>query len=192
MSSNKEPSVSFNKSGIDVWSCKVGGKTYYLHVDDTSCPICFKNFANSHNLKRHLKIAHAPDTVKKECDKCDATFASVGALRHHVRLSRERTFRSAKENNSKMSDKKHCPECDKQITSKNLWSHMKEVHKLTNSNTAKAEVLVYVFKCEMYSFISKRKHDLKRHVMRKHSEVDVSIQCALCDKTFQYEQSHIL
>ena len=64
-----------------------------------------------------------------------------------------------------MSDKKHCPECDKQITSKNLWSHMKEVHKLTNSNTAKAEVLVYVFKCEMYSF---------------------------CDKTFQYEQSHIL
>ena len=88
-----------------------------------------------------------------------------------------------------MSDKKHCPECDKQITSKNLWSHMKEVHKLTNSNTAKAEVLVYVFKCEMYSFISKRKHDLKRHVMRKHSEVDVSFQCALCDKTFQYEQS---
>lgn len=88
--------------------------------------------------------------------------------------------------------KKHCPECDKQITSKNLWSHMKEVHKLTNSNTAKAEVLVYMFKCEMYSFISKRKHDLKRHVMRKHSEVDVSIQCALCDKTFQYEQSHIL
>ena len=64
---------------------------------------------------------------------------------------------------------------------------MKEAHKLTNSNTAKA-----VFKCEMYSFISKRKHDLKRHVMRKHSEVDVSIQCALCDKTFQYEQSHIL
>ena len=112
-----------------------------------------------------------------ECDKCDATFASVGALRHHVRLSRERTFRSAKENNSKMSDKKHCPECEKQITSKNLWSHMKEVHKLTNS-------LVFAFKCELCSFISKRKHDLKRHVMRKHSEVDVSFPCALCDKTF--------
>ena len=37
---------------------------------------------------------------------------------------------------------KHCPECDKEITKRNLWSHIKEVHKLTNYNTAKAEVLV--------------------------------------------------
>ena len=27
---------------------------------------------------------------------------------------------------------KHCPECDKEITKRNLLSHMKEVHKLTN------------------------------------------------------------
>ena len=40
---------------------------------------------------------------------------------------------------------------------------MKEVHKLTNYNTAKAEVLVYAFKCEMCSFSIKIKHDLKRH-----------------------------
>ena len=84
---------------------------------------------------------------------------------------------------------KQCPECDKEITKRNLLSQMKEVHKLTNYNTAKAEVLVYAFKCEMCSFSTKRKHDLKRHVMRKHSDVDVSFLCALCDKTFQYEQS---
>ena len=84
---------------------------------------------------------------------------------------------------------KHCPECDKEITKRNLLSHMKEVHKLTNYETAKAEVLVHAFKCEMCSFSTKRKHDLKRHVMRKHSDVDVSFLCALCDKTFQYEQS---
>ena len=60
-------------------------------------------------MKRHLKSAHAPDTVRKECDQCDATFASDGALRHHVRLSHERTFQSAKDSNSKMGDKKQCP-----------------------------------------------------------------------------------
>ena len=58
-----------------------------------------------------------------------------------------------------------------------------------NYNTSKAEVLVYAFKCEMCSFSTKRKHDFKRHVMQKHSEVDVSFPCALCDKTFQDEQS---
>ena len=84
---------------------------------------------------------------------------------------------------------KHCPECDKEIMKRNLLSQMKEVHKLTNYNTAKAEVLVYAFKCEMCSFSTKRKHDLKRHVMRKHSDVDVSFLCALFDKTSQYEQS---
>ena len=56
---------------------------------------------------------------------------------------------------------------------------------VTNYNSAKAEVLVYAFKCEMCSFCTKRKYDLKRHVMRKHSDVDVSFLCTLCDKTFQ-------
>ena len=91
--------------------------------------------------------------------------------------------------NSKMVIVKQCLECDKEITKRDLLSHMKEVHKLTNYNTAKAEVLVYAFKCEMCSFSTKRKHDLKRHVMRKHNDVNVSFLCALCDKTFQYEQS---
>ena len=98
-------------------------------------------------------------------------------------------FSQGNNSSSKMDNVKQCPESDKEITKRNLWSHMKEVHKLTNSNTAKAEVLVYAFKCEMCSFSTKRKHDLKRHVMRKHSDVDVSFLCALCDKTFQYEQS---
>ena len=47
---------------------------------------------------------------------------------------------------------KQCPECDKEIMKRNLLSQMKEVHKLTNYNTAKAEVLIYAFKCEMCSF----------------------------------------
>ena len=112
-------------------------------------------------MKRHLKSAHPPNTVKKECDQCDATFTSDGALQHHVWLSHERVFQSKKYSSSKMDNVKQCPESDKEITKRNLWSHMKEVPKLTNYNTAKAEVLVYAFKCEMCSFCTKRKYDLK-------------------------------
>ena len=99
MSSNEKPSVSFYKCGMDVWSCKLGDKTYYLHVEDMSCPVCFKNFLNSYNMKRHLKSALAPNTVKKKCDQCDdtSTFTSNDALRHHVRLSHERVFQLRKD-----------------------------------------------------------------------------------------------
>ena len=106
MSSNEKPSVSFYKCGMDVWSCKLGDKTYYVHGEDTSCPVCFKNFLNSYNVKRHLKSAHPPNTVKKECDQCDATFTSDGALRHHVRLLHERVFQSRKESSSKKDNVK--------------------------------------------------------------------------------------
>ena len=143
--------------GMGVWSCKLGDKTYFLHVEDASCPISYKNFLNSYNVKRHLKSAHAPNTVKKKCDQCDATFTSDGALRHHVRLSHKRVLQL------RMVIVKQCPECDKEIMKRNLLSQMKEVHKLTNYNTARAEVLIYAFKCEMCSFSTKRKHDLKRH-----------------------------
>ena len=84
---------------------------------------------------------------------------------HHVRLSHKRDFQSRKDSSSKMDNVKQCPECDKEIMKRNLLSQMKEVHKLTNYNTAKAEVHVYAFKCEMCSFSTKRKHDLKRHVI---------------------------
>ena len=92
MSSNEKPSVSFYKCGMDVWSCKLGDKTYYVHVENTSCPVCFKNFLNGYNMKRHLKSGLAPNTVKKKCDQCDATFTSNGALWHHVGLSHKRVL----------------------------------------------------------------------------------------------------
>ena len=55
MSSNEEPSVSFYKCGMDLWSCKLGDETYYLHVEGMSCPVCFKNLLIRYNVKRHLK-----------------------------------------------------------------------------------------------------------------------------------------
>ena len=88
-------------------------------------------------------------------DQWDATFTSDGALRHHVGLSHERVFQLKKDSSSKTDNVKLCPECDKEIKKRNLWSHMKEVHKLTNHNTGKAEVLVYAFKCERH-FMQKK------------------------------------
>ena len=64
MSSNEELSLSFYKCGMDVWSYKLEDKTYYLHVEDTSCPDCFKNLLNSYyvlmlqiQLKRNVTNA---------------------------------------------------------------------------------------------------------------------------------------
>ena len=88
MSSNEEPSVSFYKCGMDLWSCKLGDETYYLHVEDMSCPVCFKNLLNRYNVKS----VHAPNIVEKDCDQCDATFTSDGALRHHVPLSHKKVL----------------------------------------------------------------------------------------------------
>ena len=59
MSSNEELSLPFYKSGMDLWSCKLGDETYYLHVEDMSCPVCFK---------KGLVIVHALEnygTLKK-------------------------------------------------------------------------------------------------------------------------------
>ena len=106
MSSNEEPSVSFYKCGMDLWPCKLGDETYYLHVEDMSCPVCFKNLLNRYNVERHLKSVHAPNIVKKDCDLCDATFTFDGALRHHVRLLHERVFQSRKESSSKKDNVK--------------------------------------------------------------------------------------
>ena len=97
MSSNEELSLFFYKCGMDVWSYKLEDKTYYLHVEDTSCSVCFKHLLNSYNVNRHLKRAHAPNTIKNECDQCDATFTSDGALWHHVRLSHETVFQLRKD-----------------------------------------------------------------------------------------------
>ena len=182
---------SIYKSGMESWTLRVGDQCYTLNADTCSCPICFKRFLNGYNMRRHIRTIHLEERTLKLCDKCDASFSTEAALVHHVRFAHEKTSNASTKVDitAKNDDKKECPDCEKLISKKNFWKHMKEMHKNTKYNTDLTDVFVYSFKCGICDFVTKRKHDLKRHNMRMHSDVQVSFPCSVCEKSFPYEQN---
>ena len=59
--------------------------------------------------------------------------------------------------------------CEKLVTSKNMWRHIEEIHGKTNMDTAVVDVSAYPYNCDSCNFRTKRKHNLKRHIMQNHS-----------------------
>ena len=70
-----------------------------------------------------------------------------------------------------------------------MWRHIEEVHNKTKVNTKIVSVSAYPHKCDQCDFSSKRKHDLKRHVMQKHSLCQLSFNCNTCGKSYAYKGS---
>ena len=68
---------------------------------------------------------------------------------------------------------------------------MSDVHNVTKYDTDLINVPARPYNCNHCSYNTKRKHDLKRHVMKKHSDVQLSFPCQLCDKTFGYEKNMV-
>ena len=125
--------------------------------DKRMCPHCFKLFCNSTKVRRHIKNMHT--TEKFNCEICQEKCSSSNALKKHSEshLAQRRL------------PVRKCYYCEKKVTKKNMWRHIEEVHDKTRSNTDKIDVTSYPYDCEQCSFSSKRKFDLKRHVMVKHS-----------------------
>ena len=65
----------------------------------------------------------------------------------------------------------------KTFVCKNLWRHIEEVHGKTKYNTDKTKVSAFPHRCEQCNFKTKRKFDIKRHYMQKHSLCDVTFPC---------------
>ena len=124
---------AIRKSGMESWTFKVGDQYHTLNTDTRSCPICYKNFLNGYNLRRHITTIHLHERTMKLCDKCEASFTSEAALAHHVRFAHEKIFSvsTSVDIAAKKDEKKECPDCEMLISKKNLWKHMKEVHKDT-------------------------------------------------------------
>ena len=115
---------AIRKSGMESWTFKVGDKYHTLNTDTRSCPICYKNFLNGYNLRRHITTIHLHERTMKFCDKCDASFTTEAALAHHVRFAHEKIFSvsTSVDIAANKDEKKECPDCEKLISKKTYGS----------------------------------------------------------------------
>ena len=106
---------AIRKSGMESWTFKVGDQYHTLNTDTRSCPICYKNFLNGYNLRRHITTIHLHERTMKLCDKCEASFTSEAALAHDVRFAHEKIFSVSQsvDTAAKKDEKKECPDCEK-------------------------------------------------------------------------------
>ena len=138
--------------------------------DKKSCTYCSKIFCNSAKVKRHIMTIHKTEGSHDVIEENVKTSASLRVEPKEV-------------------IKKQCHYCEKTFLGSNLWRHIEEAHNKTKYNTALIDVSAYPHECEQCSFKSKRKFDLKRHYMHKHSLCDVTFACERCGKVFNYEAS---
>ena len=84
------------------------------------CPICEKEFPNSHDLNRHILSVHEGQTPYK-CTMCESSFAQSFELTHHNKTVHE------KEKKQKIP----CPICEVEFSSSShLNRHILSVHKV--------------------------------------------------------------
>ena len=122
---------AIRKSGMESWTFKVGDQYHTLNTDTRSCPICYKNFLNGYNLRRHITTIHLHERTMKLCDKCEASFTSEAALAHHVRFAHEKIFSvsTSVDIAAKKDEKKECPDCEMMISKKTYGSIWKRCTK---------------------------------------------------------------
>ena len=65
---------------------------------------------------------------------------------------------------SQKTSERKCPFCENIIHGSHLSKHLEEVHKDSRIGAS-----VYPFKCDLCTYSTKRKHDLRRHIQQKHS-----------------------
>ena len=173
------------------WKCDYGGKTYHFSTEDESCPICFKCFLNAYNMRRHIVDVHGYKNSRVACNDCDATFATNAARAHHASISHGKKMEASKDETTVSDDTRECSKCGRIVKRNNYSRHMSDVHNVTKYDTDLISVPARPYNCSHCSYNTKRKHDLKRHVMKKHSDVQLSFPCQLCDKTFGYEKNMV-
>ena len=182
-----------------------GSKATSSDEERRTCPVCFKFFWNSTKARRHIKSIHEI-TGRFRCEVCEETFTSKMALKHHSKSHIAHLLGEvdevdeggqqvpgviSAESKEKTSSSSHLPcfYCEKSISKQHMWRHLEEVHNKTKINTDMIHVSAYPHNCDQCTFRTKRKFDLKRHVMQKHSLCKMTFPCEICGKEYRYKAS---
>ena len=157
-------------------------------------------FVNRSRVRHHIKTMH-DQSVRHKCETCTKTFASKTSLEYHNNKSHlPKTASVCEEKDGTSEDISNVPNlpkssvndchlCKQVIHSGHFRRHLEELHGKTRVNTDMIEVSAYPHLCDQCTFSTKRKHDLKRHKMQKHSKCDVLFSCEQCGKGFKHESS---
>ncbi|TDG41387.1 hypothetical protein AWZ03_012191 [Drosophila navojoa] len=176
--------VEFDETVVNQFSCKRCDRTFKSKRDQTlhrqevhnhnkttyECKLCAKNFCNSGNLDRHMKVHN--DVRPFVCNICSKAFAqAVNLQRHYAVHSGERPYQ--------------CTFCNKSFTQQ---SNMKR-HKMTHTGEKP-------FRCQRCGRYFSQLVNLKKHKLGHLNAKPY--QCNYCEKGFtqlsnfkRHLQSHI-
>ena len=161
------------------------GSNFHMHqrrcTKDLSsrfqCTICNKKFYAKQDLQRHCKRVETCQPGDKKCHICDFRTSSKREFRTHVKTHTRKYSRT---------QVYQCQLCDfqsvgnKTIFEKHGRVHKVKLHKKLNEQTK--------FKCEQCDYKTKRRFDLKGHILRIHDKPKLKStktppKCSFCDYT---------
>jgi DNA-directed RNA polymerase subunit RPC12/RpoP len=114
-------------------------------------------------LSQHKKRAHLATKRILTCNICKAEYATSIGLRNHL----------AKHTKSAPDVK--CDECDKMfLTKRAMRTHSESMHHRE-------------LHCEYCGKIFHKRHHMNEHIKCEHLNVDLKLECRICQKTYQTE-----
>ena len=140
------------------------------------CTICNKKFYAKQDLQRHYKRCQREPDVQK-CHICDFGTSSKREFRTHLKTHTRKYSRT---------QVYQCQLCDFQsVGNKTIFEKHARVHKLKSH---KKSIEQTKFICEQCDYKTKRRFDLKVHILRIHDKpkpksTKTQPKCSFCDYT---------
>ena len=141
------------------------------------CTICNRKFYAKQDLQRHYKRVGTCQPVDHKCHICDFGTSSKREFRTHLKTHTRKYSRT---------QVYQCQLCDFQsVGNKTIFEKHGRVHKLKLPKKLNEQTKL---KCEQCDYKTKRKFDLKVHILRIHDKPKTKTtktmpKCSFCDYT---------